>query len=65
VAQKLRHAVEQATGQQAHCAVAAFPHHAASATELVEEAEAALGLARAAGLPVVSPSMLREFATAT
>lgn len=63
VAQKLRHAVAHATGQQVHCAVAAFPHHAASASELIEEAEAALGLARAAGLPMVSPSMLREFAT--
>lgn len=49
VAQKLRPAVEQATGWHVHCAVAAFPRHAASAGELIEEAEAALGLARAGG----------------
>ena len=65
VAQKLRHEAEKYGSHQFRCGVAAFPRHAVSAAELLEEAEAALGLARAAGLPVVSPSMLHDFAAAT
>ncbi|MDB5060034.1 MAG: response receiver-modulated diguanylate cyclase [Chloroflexi bacterium] len=65
VAQKLRQGAEQPGHYQIRCAIAAFPRHAVSATELMEEAEAALGLARAAGLTIVSPSMLHNFAVAT
>jgi GGDEF domain-containing protein len=65
VAQKLRHESEQLGRNEIRCAVAAFPRHAVTAAELLEEADAALGLGRAAGLAVVSPSMLRNYAAAT
>jgi diguanylate cyclase (GGDEF)-like protein len=65
VAHKLRREAEQLGRYEIRCAVAAFPLHAVTAAELLEEADAALGLARAAGLAVVSPSMLHNFAVAT
>jgi GGDEF domain-containing protein len=61
-AHKLRLEAEHEGGCALRCGVAAFPRHAVSAAELLEEAEAALGIARAAGLPVVSPTMLHKFA---
>ena len=64
-AQKLRLEAAHEGDFALRCGVAAFPRHAVSAAELVVEAEAALGIARAAGLPVVSPTMLREYAAAT
>jgi GGDEF domain-containing protein len=47
------------------CAVATFPAQAVSAQELLHEAEAALQLARAADLSVITPAMLQQVSVAT
>jgi GGDEF domain-containing protein len=59
VAEKLREVGADRGSRPLRCGVAAFPDHAVSAQDLLEEAEAALRLARTAGLPVVTPTMLR------
>jgi hypothetical protein len=61
-AQGLHREVELSGLHQIRCAVAASPPHAPSASELMEEAEAALDFARSAGLSLASPSMLHDFA---
>lgn len=58
VAHKLCQDGEQHAGRPLRCAVATFPDHAVSGKELLAEAQAGLRLARAADLPVVSPTML-------
>ncbi len=60
VAHKLCQDGEQYGGRPLRCAVATFPDHAMSAEDLLAEAQAGLRLARAADLPVVSPTMLHH-----
>lgn len=58
VATKLRLAAEERGSRPLRAGVATFPDNAVASSELREEAETALQLARTANLPVVSPDML-------
>ncbi len=58
VAGRVREGVTMPGDRPLRCAVATFPDHAVSAGALLEEAEAALRLARTAGMDVISPAML-------
>jgi diguanylate cyclase (GGDEF)-like protein len=60
VAERLREAGADRGSRPLRCGVATFPDHALSAQDLHEEADAALRLARTAGLPMVTPTMLRN-----
>lgn len=65
VAKKLSATVDRQSGHHMRCVVATFPDHAVSGEDLLEEARAALRLARAADLPVITPTMLQRFNVAT
>lgn len=58
VAEKVRRMCLERGGRPVRCGVASFPANAVSAAELIEEAMAALQLARAGDLELASPGML-------
>ncbi|PZR99965.1 MAG: hypothetical protein DLM70_14425 [Chloroflexi bacterium] len=57
-AEKLRRAADGRATRPLRCGIATFPENAVSAGELLEEAQAALELARLSNAPLMAPDML-------